>query len=506
MYEYIKEGSPYILSNLPGIKDGISGTLLTGYNIGIANYISSEKIKYSVEAIKFMTSLEIQRELVLGEQIISGILSLYREEDVCSRIGYCEFYRDAQPVAKPYIVTNDLQTSVSLFSKYLRDYLFGDEIPENTIRKMEDINKIYDISIDPKESSVGLVIFIIILLILIIIILSSSLLFINRFEKEFNILPKPFWLLILLGIIMLLTTTFIKYGAASIYKCHLNTILLSLGYTLTFTPVLYFLIISFPNDDNRYSIWVKSNKYLFFMFFTLFDILFNGLSLITPYTIKTINYLVENDKNYNICDKNSTLLKTSIYLFISYKVILIFVMILLIFLEWNLIKVKYDIRLILSNLYLNIITFAILFIFESFFISNYILHFLIQVLLIILLVIVNYLLLYFSRLFIPLIFKEDEDSKLFEHFSLTTTAPTEVAESQNNNPSISQSNKSNNTNNKSNHSDNFKIFSSLMEYHYRTLSESESRLQNSNNFDSNMKSNDIRSCEIKSNNERLSNL
>jgi len=56
---------------LPGIKKGISGTSVVGYNIGIADAISEERKKASLEVLKFITSKDIQKKYTITGEIVS---------------------------------------------------------------------------------------------------------------------------------------------------------------------------------------------------------------------------------------------------------------------------------------------------------------------------------------------------------------------------------------------------------------------------------------------------
>jgi len=44
MPNVINEGSPFVMKPMPGIKEGISGTILVGYNIGIVGNIEEKKL------------------------------------------------------------------------------------------------------------------------------------------------------------------------------------------------------------------------------------------------------------------------------------------------------------------------------------------------------------------------------------------------------------------------------------------------------------------------------
>ncbi|OUM63563.1 hypothetical protein PIROE2DRAFT_9843, partial [Piromyces sp. E2] len=149
---FIDEHSPYIISNMPGIKKGISGTILVGYNIGIINTIDEKKLLPAIEAIKFMTSKEMQKDLVLKESIVSGMTSLYNEEEICNNIQFCDFYKNPQLTLKPKNVFNS-DEYYERFLSYFYDFLFRNESASKALKKIDDLNKIYHISINTKEIS-----------------------------------------------------------------------------------------------------------------------------------------------------------------------------------------------------------------------------------------------------------------------------------------------------------------------------------------------------------------
>ena len=70
LIEKIKSNS-YVVSPLPGVKEGISGSIVTGYNVGVNNYISEERKKASIEVINYMASKNFQKKYVKNDIIIS---------------------------------------------------------------------------------------------------------------------------------------------------------------------------------------------------------------------------------------------------------------------------------------------------------------------------------------------------------------------------------------------------------------------------------------------------
>jgi len=70
----------YKMSPLPGIKEGISGGTIKGYNLCIDGSISKKKIDAAIEALKYLTSKELQKKYMLSGDLMSGISSFYDDE------------------------------------------------------------------------------------------------------------------------------------------------------------------------------------------------------------------------------------------------------------------------------------------------------------------------------------------------------------------------------------------------------------------------------------------
>ncbi|KAG4107829.1 periplasmic binding protein-like II [Neocallimastix lanati (nom. inval.)] len=401
----IYENFPYDVTIMPGIKEGISGTVLVGYNIGIVNNISEKKKKSAIEAVKYFTSREMQKKLVSMEYIISGISDLY-DDELCSQIRFCDVYKNSQAIQarQNKLKNNDYFEKIT---KYFYEFLFGDETAGDILVKIEDLSKIYTLSIKKIR---------------------------NNYT---SFLPRSDWFMIIIGIVMILCGGLTEFG--------------NIRLLIIYIPILQKLIITFPNDKNKYSLWFKNNKYLFYSFIIIFDILLNALTLIKPYEVIIIN----EGKRYQIC----------------YKVILALVILLLIFIEWNLVKIRMDERFILGSIYLNIMTISIYLIFNSFKISSYISYYIIQEVLILLLAFTNFIILYFVRILLNKFNKKDEMDILFERFRASKSSMSKTYVS---NQNSTYTNKSTSTS----------VLSKILTYHKQefTINDSDicSKMENNN--------------------------
>jgi len=460
--ELMRKDSPYEMTSLPGIREGISSTILTGYNVGIARNIDKSKLQGALEVVKFFTSRAVQKNLVLQNQIVSAITSIYDEEDVCASIKNCKMFRDAQFIAKPVAITNDFIDYSSRFTNYFYDFLYKNKNPAKTLKAMDDLTKTYYIHVYSKETFIGLITMIIFSITTILMLLSLLFLNMEKYKYFYSFLPKPFWYILIIGIICILSIGFTKFGTVTNFKCHLNNVLFSMGYSFVYIPIICKLLIYFP-EENKFSKWVKDNKYKFASIFIFFTILLNGLTFIDNITVKDV--IIEGGGNFQICKMEHlfTLLIHILNLIYTFSIIII--LFFLVFIEWNLSRLYYDIRFILSSLFLNMITFFAFSIFNSFLIENYILYFGLYELIIFIISIANYLSLYGTRVLIPKFIKNKKESEILEKIRVhESTYEKSDNISMNFSQITSTASKESEKTGLSMHSNS--IFAKVLEYHY----------------------------------------
>ncbi|ORX84846.1 periplasmic binding protein-like II [Anaeromyces robustus] len=483
---YSLENSPYILAKIPGIKEGISSTAFVSYNIGIVNDIDEIKKPAALKVIEYMTSREFQKSLILKNIIITGISSLYEDYEVCSIIPYCNVFSNVQPIIKPLYKTNDYVAYSEKFTNYFYEYLYnnGTETEESVLKKIDDITRIYYITTDLKETSSGLTILILFSTTLTIMILSLIFLFSKKYQGLFSFIFKPGWIMMIIGMIMILVSGFTYFGPVTILKCNLKFILLSSGLTFIYIPILYKFIINFP-EINKYSKWVYNHKLIFFSIFILFDIFIDGLIQIKSYNIKDI--IINDGENFQICYP-SNVISIINWIMIIYILIIITIISLLIFIEWNAKDPFYDIKFIGSSIFINFISFTIHFILYFTVIENYVLYFKIQEVVIYFITITNYITLYGVKLIYPRLMKENKINEMIKNIRIcdsyvknsymnvnmtTTNKSNTFAEREENleeddisNINISNINKSNKINERPSLSPSKSIYSRILDYHY----------------------------------------
>ncbi|OUM63614.1 hypothetical protein PIROE2DRAFT_9759, partial [Piromyces sp. E2] len=368
----VKNMENYYISNLPGIKEGISGSALIGYNIGIDSNIGEDKKESAIEAVKIMTSKEFQKSQVLEGTIISGISSLYNDTEVCSKVMGCEIYNTIQPIAKPVNKIVDYIEYSKKFTTYFYDFLYGNknnDTEESILKKIDDITRLYNVSVNSKETSIGLILD---------------------------------WIMVITGIIMIASTSFINYGEMSDFKCTFKNNLFSLGYSFITIPILCQLIINFP-ETNRISIWVNKYRKNCILTLIFIDVLLNGLSLVKPHGVE--NIIIDEGENFQMC-------KISI------------------FVEWNFSETLNDIRFVLSFIYTNVISFSLYVILIFTVNNNYKSYFIAQECIIYIITISNYILIFGIKIILPQLYEKDEMneiikkvrvSKIFSSTNGTTT-------------------------------------------------------------------------------------
>jgi len=126
----------YEISPIPGNKSGISSSVISGQYLGIPNFISDSKKEAAVQVLKFLTSKETQKELLLERRdLYSGIPSLFDDQEFCSEIN-CKLMKNIQPVFIP--ITYDFDSFEKVLRESTYDYLYGDTSVEESLKKINN--------------------------------------------------------------------------------------------------------------------------------------------------------------------------------------------------------------------------------------------------------------------------------------------------------------------------------------------------------------------------------
>lgn len=467
----------YNTTLLPGGKKGISGSVIGGFNLSISKYIDDKRRKDAIKVLEYITSREIQKKYVMQSRILSGILSLYSDEDVCL-IKNCEFYNSIQFTGRPTNTTENYDGYSEKFREYIYEFLYGNKTSTEVLKKIDDITRIYYVSMNPKESKLGFINVIISSIIMVIMLSSLIFIFKDNVSSFLRLLPDGFWILIVSGSVFLLLSCFAVTGKLNSTKCNLKLILCIFGLSLNFLPILIKLVIYFP-IDNRLSKYVSRHKYLSLLILICIDLILFNICMIKPFTIE--KQVDNNGRNYYKCSYNTYHMLTYGLIFV-YKLITFLIILLLIFIEWNIKVIHHDLKFIVLSIYImfiSIITYIIAYFIKY---DDYITIFFLWEFIIYITSISNYLLLYGHKIIFILLHKKngklDFITNINKHFienesevqktngyvtGIYSQSDTNTNTNTNNNTRIIFNEMGSNESNNSNKSS---LFSKLINYHY----------------------------------------
>ncbi|ORX44204.1 periplasmic binding protein-like II [Piromyces finnis] len=423
----------YKVSSIPGGNEGVTSAILTGYNLGIIKDIEKEKQDAAIKVIEFIASKNYQKQLVKKNYICTAIPSLYYDDEICTDDIDCELYNNFQPIGRPKNKLYDYDEYSEKFRNNIYEYLFGNKTVEEVLENVDDITKIHYISLDTNESYIGIIEVIIVVIVIIVMVCSLVFTLMENYRPFFEYLSIDFWGYVVLGSILFLSACFTKVGMLTQTKCYLNLILIIYGFTFTYIPILYKLIVKIP-DDIKFSYIVKKRKYQFFLLFLLIDTILCGLLIAKPYTIETL--LIDAGENFQICRIIFYHMIIMIIVMV-YKCIVILIMLLLIFIQWNIKATILDTRLTLATIYIDILLLIISIVLNFANINDYFLYNLMHQIITFLIALSNYSFLYGFKLiraafkkknvklmFINNINKEFvDDEEIKKEFTIETTNP-----------------------------------------------------------------------------------
>ncbi|ORY37851.1 periplasmic binding protein-like II [Neocallimastix californiae] len=396
---YIPENNPtFKKSPLPGSKEGISGSTVWAYNIGVDNRVIGDKNENEIKiALSYLCSKELQRKLTKKKKLLSPILNLYNEEEVCNVVN-CTLFKQIQPILRPSFLVDDYIKYALKFTEYIDEFLFGNETSINTLNKIKDLTKIYNISFNIKDTYLGILIISIISVFILFIILSIIYNLFEDSEENIHFISTKLWIMGMIGIIIILLVSFTEIGNITILKCHIRQIMISIGFSFIILPIIYILINEFPKEISIFR-WISQHQWAFILFYISIDIILNILTIFSPYDInKKVNF---NNQKFEICQMNITFGKINQILLFSFKIISLCVILYLIFSEWktNEIQMNTFLYVTINNL-LIIILYIIT---RNLNISNYIFYFLIHEGIYMLFSLSNYCFLLYVELFLVFI-------------------------------------------------------------------------------------------------------
>jgi len=389
---------PYEFSILPGIKEGISGSIISGYNLGIANSILPEKLEASIIAFKYLTTKEFKKKLSFIQNKYLGIDSIYEDEEICEKID-CETIKKLQLTSRSFSKYYEFDDYNQKIINYIHQFLYKNQTASTVLEKIDDLTRIHLISIteDDNYKKEAIAVFMITIILLVSMFLSLLLLFFKKFNENFNYMSKDSWIISITGLIIIMSSIFPYYGTLNEIKCKIQIVLVFMGNLLNLIPIFHKFIIDFP-ESNRISEYFKTHKYFFFFFYFMSCLILILLNL--SYKVKVTIIIVDDGQNYKECSVKNIYGYIIITITIIYYLLTITIIMILSYIEWNQESVMFDVRGMVYAIYSEILFIVILFIFELISISNYFYHFFIKTSLLLILGTISYILIYGMRIFI----------------------------------------------------------------------------------------------------------
>jgi len=401
---YKKHNPVFNTTAIPGGKPGVSGSIMSAYNMGINRFSTSDKKKAAAEVIKYMTSKKIQREYMIAQHVFSGIESLYQEKEVCDIVN-CEIIKQAKPFSTMHFTTNhyDMDHYMEKYRNYIYEYLYGNHSIDEVLDSIIEMTKHTTFTIKGSNTIYGLGILIVFIIFSIIIPLSAIFLFMDDFRYQFRILSNTIWIISLIGCFILLCSVLTMFGDVTVLKCKLRTITITFGLTISLLPILYILIVNFP-EDNEITYWINNNKYNFFIIVILISTILNIILLFAPFGITQVT--MTDGRTFEKCLIYESFGKITFHLTLFLEVFMILYVLLLIFNDWNVREIYYETRLFLATMMIDILNIFLYNVFCNINIINNVLYSTIISVILLMFSISNYLFIYGIRILIGLIRKK----------------------------------------------------------------------------------------------------
>jgi len=143
-YFYSPHNKEYVGTALPGEKEGVSGSIVIPNNFAINKFVNDEKKKAAGEFLNYIFSKSSQKQYVIGNQLFSGILDIYKEPGVCKsnytdtneKLLDCDIINGSQPFSflsnYKHLFAND--NYHQQYRKKMFEYIYGDK-PLNEVLK-----------------------------------------------------------------------------------------------------------------------------------------------------------------------------------------------------------------------------------------------------------------------------------------------------------------------------------------------------------------------------------
>jgi len=404
----------YESSVIPGKKEGVTGTIPGVFSVSLNRYTINDEAKRNaaLHVIKHITSKEIQKKhIIINGHSLSAITDLYHDPDVCQAIN-CDVFLQSRPFTKLSVrypeSGMDKFRYVDQVRSYAFDYIYGKTTLDKAIQNIKDLTQIYNLSINKNESVLGFVLFVFyIVFISIMIIAVEVVCIISRKTQYKYFLSDDFWIISILGTIVMMSSMLCMYGSLTPEKCQGRIALASIGFSMTLLPILNKLIVNFPTH-NKISLWFDKvrNKYIFFIGSMIIIGFVNSLLFINhSFSLNHIDG--SNGQKFQSCTVATGFGKFVIGLLILIKCIILLSILLLVFIEWSYKESLVEMKVISALVFVEVLAIILLITYSAFNLKMFIIYTLIFCSFALFFSLSNFVCIYILKL-IPLFKKEGE--------------------------------------------------------------------------------------------------
>jgi len=467
----------YSMSVLPGKKDGINSSIIGGYSIGIYKYISEKKKEAALEVIKYFSSKKFQKEIIVKQLgLITALEELYDDDEVCEFIN-CDMLHEIQYYLRPISTMENYNDFSKRAMNYFQDLLDGKKEVEDTLSNIDDINRVYFITM---KNTFGAIIISFLVLLFVIVVIATSLIFIPSFQNYFTFFSNDLWIIYTIGTIMMLASAFEYFALPSNKKCILRQMFYINGKNLIYIPIIWKLTINYPIINN-FSKWVEKHKLIFVSILYSIQFITSILNSIFG-SIETVEINLDKpEKNFYICANNSIVGKAFNQIQYFYSLLLYLCICIFLFFEWNIEQTYFDIRHFSFAIIIDGISVALHYLFDFYNVNSYILYNILFIFINISFVIINHIYIFTIRTVI-LHYKIKyikSDRKIISdviHNRVISSIESSNVSYNANNANVSDTNSKNSRNSTSKYSDTFYnsnyYKSRILNIHYSTTQNS----------------------------------
>jgi len=127
----------YQLSILPGLKKGISGSIIKGTNVGIIRDLPKEKEEEVLDMYKYFTSKEYQKKYSVKEKSIPVITELLDDKEICKEVP-CDLTKNVQFIGEPKFIKEGPEDNKSNYKAFIHQFLYENKTIEETMKQIID--------------------------------------------------------------------------------------------------------------------------------------------------------------------------------------------------------------------------------------------------------------------------------------------------------------------------------------------------------------------------------